>query len=160
MVDILVRVVADAADRRGQQTHFHDGAYRCRAHVFDRTKRVREPARRHEGPPGPCARGAIGARSSHGPGRANRKPRGLAGLTDLEVLAKSCRPWAADFKTSLSPGGGGDGSGGYSRCHLRQRVPPPSPSGDRLDRSRDTFGPGGRRLEAFGPRGFRGTTII
>jgi len=46
---------------------------------------------------------------------------GIAGLTDLGELAKSCRPWIADSGTSLSPDGGGGGDD-YSRCHLRRRV--------------------------------------
>ena len=140
LVGVLIRVVADAADRGGQEAHFRDDVQRCRAHVLDK-------AERHRAGPGPGPRtstvrdgratttttttrartrgrlartlGALGALLARARRTATsgpidvRKPRGL---TDLGELAKSCRPWAADSGTSLSPddGGGGGGGGGYS----------------------------------------------
>lgn len=94
MVGVLVRVVADAADRGGQQAHFRGGA-----HVLGHKRAA---------PSGP-ARGAAWPVELLAPVRPPASQSGTSrdsrGLTDLGELAKSCRPWAVDFETSLSPGG-------------------------------------------------------
>ncbi|XP_018339407.1 PREDICTED: uncharacterized protein LOC108746864 [Trachymyrmex septentrionalis] len=49
------------------------GTERVRVQVREPARWVDEGEDEDEGPPGPCARGAIGARSTHGRERANRR---------------------------------------------------------------------------------------
>lgn len=147
VVGVFVRVVADAADRRGQQAHFRDGAHRCRAHVLDTAERHRAGPRIDT-----VARGAAWPVRSRSYWRAlAARPRGepidareSRGLARASRTSKSCQRKAtshrlAESETSLSPGGG------YSRCHLRRRIR--RLPQDRPDRSRNASGPGGRGLE-------------